>query len=150
PKIPSDLEKILMKALTKDLALRYNDAGVFHRSLQGFLGKHYNGFTQKEVSEILQKVFADDIENEKKRFEQLYRQSIPFSQGETKEGVSNEFDQIEDALDGSITKSENGPATAVTFIGEEDEAARPRSGDWALEQSGEKNDQSEKESNPSA
>ncbi len=81
PKVPPELEKIVMKGLTKDLGLRYQSAGDMHRHLQEFLNKHYGSFTQKDLADAMLRVFKEEITSEKKRFEQIYRQSIPFSQG---------------------------------------------------------------------
>lgn len=116
PKIPTDLERIVMKGLVKDLSLRYQSAGIFHKHLQEFLSKHYPSFTQKDAADTVQKVFDSEIEKEKKRYEQLYRQSIPFSQGEQSERQAGESSELEDLLEGEITRSElveNTPVTAV-------------------------------------
>ena len=118
PKITPELEKIVLKGLTKDISLRFQSAGSFHRALQEFLNKYYGSFTQREAGEILARTFKEEIENEKKRFEQIYRQSIPFSQGAAKQEEASEFDDIEEALDGAVTKSEAGSQSAVTFIDE--------------------------------
>ena len=125
PKVTQELEKILIKGLTKDLRLRYQDAGLFHRSLQEYLNKFFPSFTQKEAADLVHKVFRDEIELEKKRFEQIHRQSIPFSQGvKSKSRDTSELDQIGDALEGDITKSEADAKSAITFAeGESSENA---------------------------
>jgi serine/threonine protein kinase len=125
PKITSDLEKILMKGLTKDLNLRYQVSGEFHRQLQSFMNRSFPSFTQREVSDILHRVFASEIAGEKRRYEQLHRQSIPFSQGAQiakKTDTPNEFQEVENALDGTITRSEHEANTAITFADEEEES----------------------------
>lgn len=118
PKIPVELEKILLKALTKDLKLRYQSAGSFHRNLQEFLNKNYSTLTQNDVANVLGKVFANEISAEKKRFEAIHRQSIPFSQQNEAKASPEDLGEIEDALDEEVTKSEYESDTAVTF-GEE-------------------------------
>jgi serine/threonine protein kinase len=139
PKIQPELEKIILKGLTKDLTLRFQSAGNFHRNLQEFLNKYYTSYTQKDVSDVLMKVFKEEIESEKKRFEQIYRQSIPFSQGAPEEQEEEEDDNNgaqldlsdEEGLEKEGTKSENEGQTAVTYVGEEgsleDPPAAPRS-----------------------
>ena len=124
PKVTPELEKILLKGLTKDLRLRYQDAGLLHRNLQEFLNKYYPSFTQKEAGDHIQKIFKDEIQQEKKRFEQIHRQSIPFSQGENKD-PSGQIEEIEEALDGSVTKSEVGSKSSVTFVSQVGEPGIP-------------------------
>src|SRR4051812_33982048 len=70
PKIPAELEKILLKALAKDIKLRYQNAGHFHRALLEFLNKHYPAYTAREAAELLSRTFAEEIVAEKRRFEQ--------------------------------------------------------------------------------
>lgn len=119
PRVPPELEKIVMKVLSKDLKLRYNSAGDLHRHLLEFLSKNAPAFTQREVSEILQKTFADEIGKEKKRFEQLSRQTIPFSQGVAKEDPPEDsMADVEEMLDGMQTKSDIVEETGDTFSDE--------------------------------
>jgi len=130
PKVTPELEKIILKGLTKDLRLRYNDAGLFHRNLQEFLNKYYPTFTQKEAGDIISRVFKEEITQEKKRFEQIYRQSIPFSQGANKEEESggstdDSGDGVEEALEGSMTRSEVGSKSSITFVSQIGEPGIP-------------------------
>lgn len=115
PKIPVELEKILLKALTKDLKLRYQTAGAFHRQLQEFLNKNYSALTPNDVGTVMNKVFAQEIAAEKKRFEQIHRQSIPFSQQNEAVSRPEDMGEVEDALEDDVTKSEYESETAVTF-----------------------------------
>lgn len=119
PKISADLEKILMKGLTKDLSLRYQQAGLFHRNLQEHLNKYYPQLTQKEAADILMKTFAEEIAAEKKRFEQIHRQSIPFSQGSKDRQRDQEDHGDDDPVDGELTKSEKADRTGVTYVPDE-------------------------------
>ena len=123
PKIPAEFEKIVLKALTKDLNLRYQSAGVLSRHLQAFLNKYFPSFTQKEASDIIQRVFHADIEKENKRFEQLYRQSIPFSQGAKLESEDEPNQDIELGIDGEdITRSEQIEKSAITNADDREDA----------------------------
>jgi serine/threonine protein kinase len=116
PRVTPDLERIVMKILSKDLKLRYSSAGDLHRHLLEYLSKNASAYTQREVSETLQKAFAEEIEKEKKRFEALNRQSIPFSQGTPKRNRDDDgMDDIADALDGMQTKSDIVEETGETF-----------------------------------
>ena len=117
PRVTPELERIVMKILSKDLKLRYASAGDLHRQLLEYLSKNAPTFAQREVSDILHRVFADEIANEKKRFEQLNRQSIPFSQGARKRNASGEdgLDDVKNVLDGMQTKSDIVEETGETF-----------------------------------
>lgn len=116
PKIPPDMERVVMKGLTKDLNLRFQAAGDLHRHLQAFISKHFPSFTQRDAADIISQCFRDDIKKEQKRFEQVYRQSIPFSQGVQQ---PKQADDLEELLDGEVTKSEHGENTPVTFADEQ-------------------------------
>lgn len=114
PNLPPELDKIVMKALTRDLSLRYHNAGSFHRTLQEFLNKNFPMFTQREAGELFQAVFQTEIASEKRRAEQFYNQPIPYSQGSPNDKSKN-VEDLDDVLEeGSITKSEQGSMTAVT------------------------------------
>lgn len=113
PKITSQLEKVVLKGLTKDRNLRYQDAGTFHQKLQEYLNKYFPSYTQKNVALLMQKLFQEEILQEKQRLEQVYRQSIPYSQGAPKE-QPEELAGIAAALDGDETKSEHEPDSVVT------------------------------------
>lgn len=118
PKITPEMEKIMMKALTKDLGLRYQDAGKFHRGLQEYLNKNFSSFSQADMAHIMQKIFADEIVAEKKRFEAVYRQSIPFSQKAT-EAEQGEVPEAPE-FDEPATKSETRNQSLVTNLSGED------------------------------
>lgn len=127
PRVTPDLDRIVMKVLSKDLKLRYSNAGDLHRALLEYLSKTAPGFTQREVAAVVQRTFSDDITKEKKRFEQLYRQSIPFSQGATaskhEESMDSDgMDEIEEALDGMQTKSDVLETTGRTISELRDES----------------------------
>ena len=137
PKIPAELERILVKGLVKDVTLRYQGAGIFHKHLQEFLSRHYPSFTQKEVADVLQSVFDTEIEKEKKRFEEIYRQSIPFSQGAHVEKESSVSEDLEGLLEGEITKEEQLEGTPVTSVdlSQEDDKADSAGKEDSLQQS---------------
>jgi serine/threonine protein kinase len=119
PKISFELEKILMKGLTKDGGTRYQHAGHFHRQLQEYLNKEFPSFTLREASDILHRVFASEIDNEKKRFEQLHRQPIPFTQGAPTEDSDDELVEVKNVLEGDTTRSQHSSNTAVTSVDED-------------------------------
>lgn len=132
PKIPAELERILLKSLTKDLKFRYQSAGAFHRNLQEFLNKNYSSLTQNDVERVMAKVFHAEISAEKKRFEQIHRQSIPFSQQNEAKSKPEDMGEIAEALGEDITKSEYESETVVT-LGEEVEDGTEKKNDLTTE-----------------
>ncbi|NBX75276.1 MAG: hypothetical protein EBQ92_01830 [Proteobacteria bacterium] len=118
PKVTPDLERIVMKSLSKNSAQRYQSAGAMQRQIQEHLNKHYPGFRESELANMMQRLFKDEIASEKKRIEVLTRQSVPFSQGnaEVPEAVANEFDIDNSISEGSLTASDQDRVSHVTFI----------------------------------
>lgn len=67
PEIPAELERIAMKALTKDLSLRYQSAQSLHKDLNRFLNIHYPEFSKQEFSRLMKSVFHEMfLDNRKK------------------------------------------------------------------------------------
>ena len=103
PRVSKELERIVMKALTKDLTLRYQSAGQFHRQLQEYLNKFHPTFTQRDFVNIVRQIFADEMIAEKREFEQLSRQPIPYSQSQRLDDEPSE---------GSVSYPDDEPVTA--------------------------------------
>jgi serine/threonine protein kinase len=118
PKVTPDLERIVMKALSKNSAQRYPSAGSMQRQIQEHLNKHYPGFRENELANMMQRLFKEEITTEKKRFEILTRQSVPFSQGnsEATDSSANEFEIDNSIAEGSITGSDQDRVSHATFI----------------------------------
>ena len=122
PKVNPDLEKIVLKALSKQASHRYQTAGAMQRHLQEYLNKYYPTFGGKELGNVMQRLFKEEIETDKKRNEQLARQSVPFSQGDVESfNVSSSSADIEEPLEGSMTNSVQDMVSHVTFIDEDKE-----------------------------
>ncbi len=119
PKISLELEKIILRSLSKDRNARFQTAGQMHRALQEFLNKNFPSFTQKELADILHGVFVNEMESEQRRSEEINRQSIPFSQGEMaakKEEVRSSSSENSSSIqDESVTKFEKEEDTGFTF-----------------------------------
>lgn len=122
PKVNPDLEKIILKALSKQVSHRYQTAGAMQRHLQEYLNKYYPSFGGKELGNVMQRLFKEEIENDQKRNELLARQSVPFSQGDVESvELSSSSADIEEPLEGSMTNSEQDMVSHVTFIDEDKE-----------------------------
>jgi len=67
PNIPIELERITMKALNKNLDMRYSSASSFHKDLNRFLNIHYPEFSRTEFSKFMKSLFHEMfVENRKK------------------------------------------------------------------------------------
>jgi serine/threonine protein kinase len=66
-KIPEQLEKIVLKALTKDVDERYQYASELGDDLQRFLITNDSLFGRKDLMQYMKATFAEDVEREKQR-----------------------------------------------------------------------------------
>lgn len=67
PSIPSELERITMKALARDRTLRYQSAEELAQDLQVFLNRHYPEFTSRDLSALLKECFLDEREQSRQK-----------------------------------------------------------------------------------
>ncbi len=70
PEVPLELERIVMKALKKDVAERHQTAQGLQAELEAFLRTHEEPTTNADVARYLKRLFADRIE-EKRRLREL-------------------------------------------------------------------------------
>ena len=66
-KIPEPLERIVMKALAKDVDDRYQYASDLAMDLQGFMYSTGARFGERDLSQFMKATFAEDYEKEKAR-----------------------------------------------------------------------------------
>ncbi len=138
PNIDPELERIVMKALTRDRNLRYQTAAALHRDLNRFLNRHYPEFTPHDFAVFIKTVYADEILQTRKRLIDYSR--IPFRNQESltatkttprssnnpppmdqdktvvtsfeqKQSLSENTEQIEETGEGWLT---NGRAATIT------------------------------------
>ncbi|HVR02107.1 MAG TPA: protein kinase, partial [Polyangia bacterium] len=74
-KIPSELERIVLKVLPKDPEDRYQNAIDLHDDLQSFLHKIGEFYSRKDLAAWMKKMFAVEIEEDSAKLEQ-YRQLV--------------------------------------------------------------------------
>ncbi|MCB9253149.1 MAG: protein kinase [Bdellovibrionaceae bacterium] len=115
PKVNNILEKLLLKGLTKDRSLRYQQAGELQQKLQEYLNKYHGSFNQNSVQHIMTKLFRAEMEQEKRRLEQVYQQSIPYSQQQVRDEGAD-MAGLDLVLEGEETKSEHEPESLVTKV----------------------------------
>lgn len=114
-KINSELERIVMKSLSKSPHQRFRTAGAMQKQLQEYLNIHYPGFRGTELGSMMQALFQGEILIEKRRLEQVARQSVPFSQGGVNQ-LEIEETSREDLSGSSITTSAQDKISHITFV----------------------------------
>ncbi len=89
PKVPKELDEIVLKSLSKDRNNRYENCDFMDRALTRFLFKNYPEFNPSDLSYFSNQLFSEDIaENRKKLFEFGKIDITPYLK-ELKEGKSN-------------------------------------------------------------
>jgi serine/threonine protein kinase len=70
PSVPTELERIVTKALAKDKGLRYQTAAAFHRDLNRFFNTQYPEFSPHDFSLFMKSAFSNMfMDNRKKLIE---------------------------------------------------------------------------------
>jgi serine/threonine protein kinase len=75
-KIPEQLEQIVLKALSKDVEDRYQNAIDLHDDLQAFMYTSGEFYSRKDLAGWMKRTFAREIEEEGRKLEE-YRQLPP-------------------------------------------------------------------------
>ncbi len=78
PSIHPELERIVMKALTRDRNLRYQTASLLHRDLNKFLNRQFPDFSPHDYSVFIKTLYTDEILDLRKRLVEYAK--IPFRQ----------------------------------------------------------------------
>lgn len=81
PKVPEDLDEIVMRALRKDRTDRYQSAKQLHTALRRFLNKHFPAYVGSELGDLMQEYFGDDFADDR-RLDALAEQVIERIEGE--------------------------------------------------------------------
>jgi serine/threonine protein kinase len=71
PDVGPTLDRIVLKALTKNKADRYESAGELYADLIRFMNSRYPEFIPTDFSKFLRKIFETDIQEEKKKREKI-------------------------------------------------------------------------------
>lgn len=67
PNIPTELERICNKALTKDRNLRYQSAAEFHRDLNRFMNRQFPDFSSQDFSTFIKQLYAKEREEHRQK-----------------------------------------------------------------------------------
>ena len=104
PSIPPELEKILNKALAKDLNLRYQSSSQLHRDLNRFLNTKYPEYSAQDFSSFIKNAFLAQYGESKRKLVQY-------------SSVQNyDFDKTSVTKTVTQTNSAHSPADAETLI----------------------------------
>lgn len=76
PNIHTELERIVMKALTRDRNLRYQTAAALHRDLNRHLNRQFPDFSPHDFSVFIKTLYTDEILDSRKRLIEYAK--IPF------------------------------------------------------------------------
>ena len=76
--VTSELDRILLKALSKEPSDRYRDVEAFSRDLKRELSNLYVGFNSSDLKHFANFIFEKEIEKERKHFGELYESSSQF------------------------------------------------------------------------
>ncbi len=76
-KIPEQLEKIVMKALAKDVDDRYQHSSELGEDLRAFMYSTGNAFARKDLAAFMKATFAEDYEKEKTRLSEYVEVKAP-------------------------------------------------------------------------
>jgi tRNA A-37 threonylcarbamoyl transferase component Bud32 len=66
PRVPTDLDDIVMKALVRDRERRYQSARELVADLRRFLNHHHPAFVGSELGDFVQQMFAPEIEADRR------------------------------------------------------------------------------------
>ncbi|WP_204817624.1 protein kinase domain-containing protein [Corallococcus macrosporus] len=64
PRVPADLDAIVLKALAKDLSERYQEAAQLQHALEEWLARHHAPATSAHLSAFVKEVFAERLAEE--------------------------------------------------------------------------------------
>ncbi|ATB42471.1 serine/threonine protein kinase [Cystobacter fuscus] len=78
-RIPEALEKIVLKALARDVDERYQYANELGDDLQRFLITSESIFSRKDLMQYMKSTFAEDVEREKQRLQEYAEIAAPES-----------------------------------------------------------------------
>jgi serine/threonine protein kinase len=68
PNVPKELDQIVMKSLSKDRSMRYDDMDKFNRALVKFLYSQYPDFNSTDLSFFAKELFKEEIKIDREKF----------------------------------------------------------------------------------
>jgi len=111
PKISSDLEKIVSKALARDKNLRYQSASEFHKDLHSYLNRNHPDFSPQDFGVTMKQLFAEELLESRRKLIEYAKVSF----NKTSEEKTLYIDVKQD---GTATKTEASVAGDTPIQGE--------------------------------
>ena len=99
PDVPPQLEEILYKTLSKNRDNRYGDMDKLNRALTKFLYSTYPDFNSSDLASFLNKVFFEDIENNKTKLREYGEIDLNQYYEQNKININNSKNIIKEAAD---------------------------------------------------
>jgi eukaryotic-like serine/threonine-protein kinase len=84
PRVPPELDRIVLRALARDVSQRYAHAAEVAEDLRRFLAVHGGGFSRRELGEYMRAAFAQEIQQEQERLRSFTVPTPPLPLGEGK------------------------------------------------------------------
>ncbi len=100
-RVPGELERIVMRALARDVDERYQTAMELHDELQAFAQESNNPFSRKNLSDYMRSVFAEELSQETARDQDYATLALP----EPEETEEPEVDSLPVTRPGSLPAS---------------------------------------------
>ncbi len=120
--VPKELDKIIMKALSRDPANRYKDMQAFNRDLMKTLYKLYPDFHESDIAELMTTIFKESYEKDLEKFKSFGEYSI----GEIVQKISA-FKEFQKRQKEKAEQKSGKGAEMVFDFGFEEEAVTARS-----------------------
>ncbi|MFZ4712318.1 MAG: serine/threonine protein kinase [Bacteriovoracaceae bacterium] len=89
PNVPKELDRIVLKALSKDRTNRYENLDKFNRDLVKFLYATYPDFNSSDLSFFAKELFKDEIKRDKAKFMEYGKIDITSYLEELKNELNN-------------------------------------------------------------
>jgi serine/threonine protein kinase len=110
--VPPELDKIVLKALTKDREERYQWADEFGEDLKRFNFQSPKKFTRQDMMNFMKEFFSDEIEEDMAKLEEYKKLTVPKSFDQ-----DGSFHNVEDDdLDIEIEKSSKSKYFVILFL----------------------------------
>ena len=113
PDVTVELNRIVMRILTKDLSLRFKSAELAQQSLQKYMSEKYGSYSSRDIRKFMGVIFVEDIAAEKKKAAELYGTTVTNSQKKSS-SENRELRLVEDVFEKDGTKTDVSQTSGVT------------------------------------
>jgi hypothetical protein len=93
PSVPARLDEIVMRALARDAADRYQDTRELHAELLEFLYPASPDLTQQSLAHFMAELFADDVATERARLEEGTRLALAMHESQQSVDLDPEWEE---------------------------------------------------------